>query len=225
MAAPAPGVEACLLDAYETILHTDFSGYRTVLPALAGLPPDAMAVEFRRLLPALSVGELSVAEAFALILRACGAEPRPDLVRELTDKARELVLSSARLYDDVLPFLRSLRSRDIKVAIVSNCDENTRPLLVLRGVAGLADALVLSCEVGAVKPAAPIFRIALDRLGVTAGAALFVDDTATYCAGAEALGISAVQMVRGDHDGNAAPGTRVVRSLRDVEAIIQAGPA
>jgi putative hydrolase of the HAD superfamily len=224
LAAAAPDVEACLLDVYETILHTDFSGYRTVLPELAGITPDAMAAEFRRLLPALSVGELSMTEAFALILRACGTEPRPALARELTDRSRELLLSSARLYDDVLPFLRSLKSRDIKVAIVSNCDENTRPLLVLCGVAALADALVLSCEVGAVKPAAPIFRTALDRLGVTAEAALFVDDTATYCAGAEALGISAVQMVRDDHDGNAAPGTRVVRSLREVEAIIQAGP-
>lgn len=223
-------VEACLVDAYDTIVHTDFAARRDELPTLAGIAPDAMYAEFRHLSPALSVGELSMAEAFDLILRASGVEPRPGLARDLADKARELLLSSARLYDDVLPFLRTLRSRGVKTAIVSNCNENTRPMLVALGVAGLADTLVLSCEVGAVKPTAPIFRDALRQLGVAAGAALFVDDTATYCAGAAALGISAVQMQRQDGDaaqmqrqdggGIAAAGCRVVRSLHEVEPMI-----
>ncbi len=218
------GFEACLLDAYDTIVHTDYAAHREELPALAGIPANAMYAEFGHLSPALSVGELSMAEAFELVLRACAVEPRPGLVRELADKARELLLSSARLYDDVLPFLRTLRSRGVKIAIVSNCDENTRDLLVETGVAVLADALVLSCEVGVVKPAAPIFRDALGRLGVAADAALFVDDTATYCAGAAALGISAVQMLREDGQGCAAAGRRVVRSLREVETMIGAQP-
>ncbi len=188
--------DACLLDAYDTIVYTDFSAYRNELPKLAGIPADAMFREFRRLAPALSVGEISIAGAFAKILQACGVEPRPGLVRALADKSRELLLLSGRLYDDVLPFLRTLRSRGIKSAIVSNCDENTRDLLVELGVAALADALVLSNEVGAVKPAAEIYQFALDKLGVTAEAALFADNNATFCAGAAALGIQAVQIVR-----------------------------
>ena len=68
---------------------------------------------------------------------------------------QELLLANARLYDDVIPFLRALRDRGIKIAIVSNCTENTRPMLVALGVDALADALVLSCEVGAAKPARP----------------------------------------------------------------------
>jgi putative hydrolase of the HAD superfamily len=214
------GFEACLLDAYNTIVHTDFAAHRDELPTLAGIPADVMYAEFRHLSPALSVGELSMVQAFGLILRACGVEPRPVLVRELADRARELLLSSARLYEDVLPFLLALRSRGVKIAVVSNCDENTRPMLVALGVAALADTLVLSCEVGAVKPAASIFHTALGRLRVTAGAALFIDDTATYCAGAAALGISAVQMQREDGARSAAAGSRVVRSLREVEPMI-----
>jgi FMN phosphatase YigB (HAD superfamily) len=53
------------------------------------------------------------------------------------------------VYDDVLPFMRELKSRDIKIGIISNCDENTRDLLAELGVAALADALLLSNEVGA----------------------------------------------------------------------------
>ena len=207
--------QACLLDAFGTIVSTDFSGHRAELPVLAGIPADAMYAEFGRLAPALTVGELSIAEAFEQILRACGVEPAPGLVRALTDRSRELVLAAGRLYDDVLPFLRTLRSLGVKTAIVSNCDENTRPLLASLGVAALVDALVLSFEVGAAKPEAKIYRRALDRLGVAADDTVFVDDNADFCAAAADLGISAVQIVRSGSDGQAG-----VRSLREVEPII-----
>jgi len=133
---------------------------------------------------------------------------------------RELLLGSARLYDDALPFLRAMRSRGIKIAIVSNCSEHTRDLLENNGVAALADTLVLSYEVGAEKPAAEIFTYALDQLGVPAGRAVFVDDQPSYCAGAAHMGITAVQIARGELDGKVpAEGTTVVRSLSGVTAM------
>ena len=187
---------------------------------MAGVAADAMDAEFRRLEPAVTDGRLSLSEVYARIMRACGAEPEPGRVISLADKSRELLLASARLYGDVLPFLRMLRSRGVKTAIVSNCDENTRDLLVELGVAALADTLVLSCEVGAAKPAEAIFRRALGQLGVAAGAAIFVDDNADFCAGAADLGVSAVQIVRGGSDGTVALAGMVVRSLGDVEAML-----
>jgi putative hydrolase of the HAD superfamily len=196
-------------------MSTDFSGHRAELPVLAGIPADAMYAEFGRLAPALTVGELSMAEAFERVLRACGVEPRPDLVHALTDRSRDLVLGAGRLYDDVLPFLRTLRSLGVKTAIVSNCDENTRPLLASLGVAALVDALVLSYEIGAAKPEPKIYLRALDQLNVAAGDALFIDDNADFCAAAAALGISAVQIMRSGTDDPAG-----VRSLREAEAMI-----
>ena len=214
-------IRACLLDAFDTILDCDFTAFRSELPALAGVPADAMIAEFGSIMPALGTGRLSMAEGFRQILTACGVEPRPGLVCELVERGRELLVASARLYDDVLPFLETLRSRGIKIAIVSNCDENMRDLLSGLGVAALADALVLSCEVGAAKPAAKIYLEALDRLGVTSDTALFVDDNAAYCAGGAALGISTVQMMRGEIDGRASTaGTTMVRSLTEVEAML-----
>ena len=213
-------LDACLLDAYDTIVYTDFSAHRDELPKLAGISADAMFREFGRLAPALSVGEISITEAYAEVLRACGVEPRPDLVRAMADKSRELLLVSGRLYDDVLPFLRTLKSRGIKIAIVSNCDENTRDLLVELGVAAIADALVLSNEVGAVKPAAQIYQYALDELDVGPGAALFVDNNATYCAGAAALGIRALQIIRKAREAEGVEGTAVVRSLAELEVVL-----
>jgi HAD superfamily hydrolase (TIGR01509 family) len=213
-------LEACLVDAYDTIVTCDFSVLRRELAALADLPADSWDDDYSRFGPLLNDGRMSKAEAFGEILRARGGEPRPELVREMVKADRELLVANTRLFDDAVPFLENLRARGIKVAIVSNCTENTRPMLVALGVDALTDVLVLSCEVGAAKPAAKIFRYALDRLGAAAEAAVFVDDQAIFCAGSVAAGIDAVQIVRGELDGTVpAARTAVVRSLREVELL------
>jgi len=215
--------EACLVDVYDTLLSSDFATNMTKLRKLAGLTPEAWEEGYRQVGPALRIGQQSKAEAYARIVESAGADPRPDLVRALVDLDRESLLRSARLYDDSLPFLRTLRVLGIKSAIVSNCTEHTRDLLEADGVAALADTLVLSYEVGYAKPGAEIFYDALDRLGVAARRALFVDDQPSYCVAAAALGITAVQIVRGEPDGKApAAGIAVVRSLTEVEAMLTA---
>jgi len=208
------------VDAYDTIVTCDFSVLRRELLMLAGLSEDHWNAGYNRFSPLLNDGRMSKATAFGEILRARGGEPRADLVREMVKADHELLIANSRLFDDAVPFLENLRARGIKIAIVSNCTENTRPMLVEFGVDALTDALVLSCEVGAAKPAAEIFQHALDRLGVTADAAVFVDDQAGFCAGGVAVGISAVQIVRGELDGTAlAVGATMVRSLPEVEAM------
>ena len=49
------------------------------------------------------------------------------------------------------------------------------------------DAVVISCEVGLAKPDPRIFR--LERLGLSAGAALFVDDRADNVQAAAGVGL------------------------------------
>ena len=224
---PYPGgvarVGACLLDAFGTILTCDFAAHMRELPVLAGIPAESMYAEFGKIAPALTDGRLSMTEGYLHILRTCGAEARPELARALVDRGMELVLENGRLFGDVLPFLTALRAREIKIAIVSNCDEQARGLLGWLGVTPLADALVLSCEVGAAKPAARIFETALEAVGVSAEAALFVDDNPDYCAAAAALGVRTARIVRGEPGADVAVGdATVVRSLADVEAMLSA---
>lgn len=215
----------------------DFTAHTQELPALAGLPAEAIYREFARIAPALTDGRLSMTAAYEHILTVNGAEARPELVRALVHKGMELLLASARLFDDVLPFMTGLRARGIKIAMVSNCDEQARGLLDWLGITPLADALVLSCEVGSAKPAPLIFQRALTALGVSAEAALFVDDNQSFCAGAAELGITAVRIARdkpavtgddpavtGDDPAADEPaaGLPVVRSLAEVEAMLPA---
>jgi putative hydrolase of the HAD superfamily len=193
-----PRLEACLIDAYDTIVTCDFTPLRQGVPALAGIPVAAWEQEYTLVSPMLNDGRLSKAQAFRQIMASCGAQAT----------------------DDLIPFLTRLSDRGIKIAIVSNCTDNTRAMLVATGVDQLADELVLSCEVRSAKPAPEIFRHALGRLGVGPEAAVFVDDQARFCAGSVAVGIRAAQIVRGDLDGQLpAEGVTLVRSLPEVEAL------
>ena len=215
-----PRLEACLVDAYDTIVTCDFTPLRHGVPALAAIPVAAWEQEYSLVGPMLNDGRLSKAQAFRQIMASCGADATDDLIAEMVRRDQELLLANARLYDDVIPFLTRLRDRGIKIAIVSNCTENTRAMLVATGVDELADELVLSCEVRSAKPASEIFRHALGRLGVGPEAAVFVDDQARFCAGSVAVGIRAAQIVRGDLDGQLpAEGVTLVRSLPEVEAL------
>lgn len=212
--------QAFLVDVYDTILSCDFEVLRTELPAIAGADPREWAEAFARLGSDLSVGRITLAQGFGQILAACGIRPRPALVRELLAKERELLAASSRLHDDAIMFLRALRAHGIRVALVSNCMENTRPLLSGLGVSALADAVVLSCEAGCAKPDARIYRQALDQLGVRAGAAVLVDDQPAFCAGAAAVGITALQIARGREPPPAAPGITVIGSLLEAMQLL-----
>ncbi|HEY0938376.1 MAG TPA: HAD-IA family hydrolase [Trebonia sp.] len=211
--------EVCLLDAYQTILHANFRPYADELPRLADVPPETFYSAYAQVAPLVTVGRNTVAQAFAEALELSGIVPRPELTRALAERSRELLLKAGRLYDDVLPFLRSAREHGVRVAIVSNCDENTRDLLDELGVTALADALVLSCEVHAAKPAAKIYTAALHQLRVRPEQALFVDDNAGFCAGAQDLGIAAVRIDRRD-EAEPVPGLTTVRSLDEVAPLL-----
>jgi epoxide hydrolase-like predicted phosphatase len=55
------------------------------------------------------------------------------------------------------------------------------------------DAMIISAEVGLVKPDPRIFQLAVDRLGVQANRTVFVDDQQRNVRGAKAVGLKAIQ--------------------------------
>ncbi len=108
----------------------------------------------------------------------------------------EVMLETWVPYDDALPVLRALRARGLKLALISNVGLDVRGVLARGGMAGLFDAVILSFEVGAVKPQGSIFQRALDALGVPAARALMVGDNAHDDAGAARLGVRTLLLPR-----------------------------
>jgi len=108
----------------------------------------------------------------------------------------EVMLETWVPYDDALPTLRALKARGLKLALISNVGVDVRGVLARGGMGDLFDAVILSYEVGAVKPDRPIFQRALDALGVPAARALMVGDNAHDDAGAARLGIRTLLLPR-----------------------------
>lgn len=210
-------VRACLVDVYDTILQADLEPRVRQLAALAGVDPRAFLQEWSKTGAERGLGSLSMAGSFERTLLACGIAASPGLVGELVREDARLLREGTRLYDDTVAFLGKLRSRGIAIALVSNCSPNTRAVLEDLGLTAAADSVILSCEVGSKKPSAEIYLRALDDLGVVPADAVMVDDQARFCAGAEAAGVRAIQLVRADHHGEVPePGFPVVSSLLDV---------
>jgi HAD superfamily hydrolase (TIGR01509 family) len=187
---------ACLIDVYDTVLSVDFGRFVAGLADLAGVDPADLSVAVSAWEAPVSDGRATLAEALADALRACGSTADATLVDSLVAADRALLRELAVLHEDAVPFLASLRTAGVRTAFVSNCADNTRPLLEELGLAALVDELVLSCEVGVAKPDPGIFHEALRRLDVAPEEALFVDDQPSYCAAATALGITAVRIDR-----------------------------
>lgn len=78
---------------------------------------------------------------------------------------------------DTLPVLRELKSRGVGIVVLSNIGLDIRPLLDRVGVSGLLDGVVLSFEVGLVKPDPAIFARALELLDVPGSQTLMVGDS------------------------------------------------
>jgi HAD superfamily hydrolase (TIGR01509 family) len=96
--------------------------------------------------------------------------------------------SSWTPYPDTAEVLKALHDQGIKTAVVSNIAFDVRPAFEAIGASEHVDEVVLSYEVGAIKPNAAIFQAALTRLGVAAEHAVMVGDSDEADGGARAIG-------------------------------------
>ena len=103
------------------------------------------------------------------------------------------------VYSDVDKTLVELSGRGLMLGLISNWDSSLRPIIEGLGMADRFETIIASTEVGLHKPDAAIFRLALDRLGVTAEEALHVGDhLQADVQGALGAGLHAVLLDRAD---------------------------
>ncbi|MEV4410507.1 HAD-IA family hydrolase [Catellatospora sp. NPDC049609] len=94
-------------------------------------------------------------------------------------------------YPDAMGALTTLRAAGVRTGVVSNIGFDIRPLLDAWGLTALFDAIVLSYEVGCVKPDQKIFLRACGMLAVDPERVLMIGDTPAD-AGAVSAGCSAL---------------------------------
>jgi len=97
-----------------------------------------------------------------------------------------------RLDTDLVAYIRQLR-QSYKTGLLSNAFSDLRA--VVSEIWKFADAfneMIISAEVGLVKPDPRIYHLALERLGVVPEAAVFIDDYIHNVEGARAVNMHAI---------------------------------
>ena len=181
-----------------------FEGLRAGLTALSrdGLPDaDAFASYFRahdaELFPPQTDDELDLPAAIAAAFRGQGVDLADEEIRAYLRAAQDVWAAHYALASSTHALLEALRTRGLKLALVSNMASPwwlIEPILERMGLVERVDAIVLSSEVGKRKPHPAVFERALDELGVAPVEALFVGDRLEAdVAGASRVGMRTVQ--------------------------------
>jgi len=176
-------------------------GFEATLPPAASVPGPEEAQARRRAPRPDSPLPHRVTAALRRMVRSLSGRTLPNM----GEMCARPLMAKGTLFDDSLPTLHALRDRGYRLGLVSNTPWGTPDYLWVGqlerfALAPLFDTACFSSDVGFRKPDARIFRIALDRLGVPAGRALFVgDDAAADIAGAARLGIRTALIERAGH--------------------------
>ena len=145
----------------------------------------------------------------------CVSRPSQTFFRAIYQRFAEL--GAWRMYDDVLPALDALASKDIPLAVISNWDARLRPLLQQFRLDRYFEIIVVSCEVGFAKPSPVIFEHAAKKLGIAPEHIVHVGDSPKEdVAGAKAAGVGALLI---DRDNKAVEAGRI-SSLRQLEVLL-----
>jgi putative hydrolase of the HAD superfamily len=141
--------------------------------------PEAMA-----LLRRLEAGELTEDEFAPLFGPIIGV--RDDRTEGLVDR----LFAGMQPEEPMIEALRRARAAGLKTGLISNSWGRGR--YDRNSFAELFDGVVISGEVGLYKPQPEIFLLGAERVGLEPEACVFVDDLRENCAGAEAVGMTAV---------------------------------
>jgi HAD superfamily hydrolase (TIGR01509 family) len=221
-----PAIDAILLDLYETLVWPDWARLdagRAELAARAGVDAAAMRDQWRRTHETRMRGRLGGLEGdLAEMLAACGKPVDPALLHVLARHEYANWAAGVCLYGDVLPQLRRLREHGFRLAIVSNASCEAASVVRTLGLDRVVDALVLSCEVGAIKPEPAILRLALERFDVAPDRALLLDDAVVNLDAARVLGLHTALMDRSAGSHSDVTGHPRITGLEDLWPLLAA---
>jgi len=132
-----------------------------------------------------SLGEISTEEHWVEVIKRLR---RPEVE---TQAIRDEFFAGDVLDRELLDFIRSLRPK-YKTGLISNAWPDMRDYIIEQNFDDAFDNMVISAEIGVMKPEARIYQLALEQAGVSADEAVFVDDFIENVEACEKLGMHGI---------------------------------
>ncbi len=112
-------------------------------------------------------------------------------VADMVDLFRDY-FSGDQLDPSLVEYAAALHKRGYRVALLSNDSVELGAKLSALGISHLFDPLVISAQIGVMKPDERAYRTVLDQIGCRPSDAIFIDDMPANIAGSEAVGIQGI---------------------------------
>jgi len=203
-------IKALISDFGGVLMRTRTGGSRRALEQRLGLPPNT--IEARVFNSDLSLqamcGEVSEDELWRALERELDL-PRFGMTWQ---EFQNEFFAEDFLDEELVALIDSVRP-GLKTGLISNAWDGLREVLHTRvPIAAAFDVIVISAEERIAKPAARIYHVALEQLGVKADEAIFLDDFIENIHAANALGLIGV------HFQSSEQAQRDIRALLDGSA-------
>lgn len=173
-------IRALIFDFYDTLVYRDVketNRTRAEIAALFGLDVGRLNALWRRDRDARMLGKIATLEEHLVrMLRELGVEASPDQIAVAARLERAGQRSAVHAYPNTVAVLRRLRQLGYKLGLLSNSSDAAQEPIGSLGFRALFDDVVLSHEVGLLKPHPAIYQLACERLGVEPRECAFIAD-------------------------------------------------
>jgi len=190
-----PEVKAFIFDFGGVIVRTEDSGPRLAWDERLGLPPGSVE-------RAVHHSDIWIQAQLGRILPKVYWKGVAELLYmkgESIDELRRDYFSADRLNYRVVDLIRDLRGQHYPIALLSNETLELESRLQDYGVKDLFDHILISAQIGMMKPDPTAYRVALQTLRILPHQAMLVDSSLPSVRAAQALGINAL-LFRADTD-------------------------
>ncbi len=178
-------MKAMLFDLGRVLIHYDHDRTIAGIASVSQASPQAIRLLLQSLAEPLGTGKLDARETHRLLMERAGVTPD-------FDRFVQAACQGMARDEEALAYAVSLEERPgVRVGIISN----TVAVHAIWLHANLPElkrfsAVLLSNEVGLMKPDPRIYRLASQRLGIPPEGSFFVDDLPENVRGAQAVGMA-----------------------------------
>jgi epoxide hydrolase-like predicted phosphatase len=182
-------IRAVIFDYGGVLMRTADPTPRREMEQRFGLPPGGAseAVFGSPRWDDVQIGRISSAEFWADVGQRLGLDA------ESLAEFRHTFWAGNRLDEELVAFIRLMRGEGYRTALLSNAPDDLPQLVEQMGITNAFDVVVISgCE-RLMKPDPAIYELTLERLGVPAEGAVFVDDLRVNVVAARQVGLHATR--------------------------------
>jgi len=180
-------IKALIWDFEGVLLQTNHESAPLAAAERLNVPPEKVKrVFFSEFNNRVDIGEFSQSDFWDHIIQTL------ELPQEKRVALEDFFYKDFFVDQELLKDIRHYR-KQYKTGLLTNFSEVLRPMLTTQWkIDGAFDEIVISCEIGMVKPDPNIFIHILNRLGCAANEAIFIDDRILNIEGAEKAGLHAI---------------------------------